>query len=97
MTPKQATKAHKKGKLREGTLVNQMFGFLCGERFNGQVLSVDFRDGAVHSLTVQWPDQTTPDTKVPIEDIALAEDANKPSLLDRIKALFNRAPAQPQH
>lgn len=93
MTPKQATKAVKKGKLRDGVLVNQMYGFLCGERFNGRVLSVNYRDGAVYALTVQWPDEASPD-KVFIEDIILTEDANKPSWLDRLKTFFNRAPVQ---
>jgi hypothetical protein len=92
MTPKQATKAHEKGDLREGTLVNQMYGFLCGERFNGRVLGVDCHDGVVQGLAVQWPDETTPD-KVRIEDVALAEESHKPSLRDRFKTIFSRAQA----
>jgi hypothetical protein len=75
MTPKQATKAHKNGSLRKGVLVNQMYGFLCGERHNGEVLSVDCAEGVVGAVTVQWPDEATPD-KVFIEDIILTADAN---------------------
>lgn len=96
MTPEQATKAIKKNKLHEGALVNQMYGFLCGERFNGRVLSINYRYNSIHTLTVQWPDQASPD-KVFIEDIILTEDANKPSWFDRIKTFLKQPPVQSPH
>lgn len=96
MTPKQATKAYQRGKLHEGALVRQPYGFLRGERHNGRVLSVDCNtDGEVCGMRVQWPDEDIPGY-AHIEDLELPGETNKPSLRARIKTLLTRFHAQAQ-
>jgi hypothetical protein len=93
MTPQQATDAYQSGDLREGTLVNQPYGFLLGELHDGQVLSVDCNAaGAVKGVVVQWPDDATP-VYAPIEDLTLAREAVKPTLLNRVQLFFTRRAA----
>ena len=90
MTPKQATNAYQRGDLREGTLVHQPYGFLLGELHDGQVLSVDCNAaGAVSGVMVQWPDDATP-VYAPIEDLTLAHEAVKSTLLNRVQSFFAR-------
>jgi hypothetical protein len=93
MTPKQATKAYQRGDLREGTLVNQPYGFLIGELHDGQVLSVDCNAaGAVKGVVVQWPDDAAP-VYAPIEDLTLEREDVKPTLLNRVQSFFARQAA----
>jgi hypothetical protein len=90
MTPKQATKAYQRGDLRNGTLVNQPYGFLLGELHDGQVLSVNCNAaGAVRGVVVQWPDDATP-VYAPIEDLTLAHEVVEPTLLNRVQSFFAR-------
>jgi hypothetical protein len=96
MTPKQATNAYQRGELREGADAHQPYGFLRGERNNGRVLSVDCKSGGdVRGATVLWPDESTP-VYVDIEDLDLAATPCKPTLRDRVKALFSHAHFRPQ-
>jgi hypothetical protein len=99
MTPQEALTAYQRGKLQEGTLVHQPFGFLQGERLNGRVHSVCCRtDGEVYGVMVQWQDEVTP-IYAQIEEINLGDKPDTfdtPTLLARAKAFFNRLGLQPQ-
>jgi hypothetical protein len=99
MTPQEALTAYQSGKLQDGTLVHQPFGFLQGERLNGRVHSVCCRtDGEVYGVMVQWPDEPKP-IYAQIEELDLGDKPDTPdtvTLMARAKAFFTRLRPQPQ-